>query len=136
MAVQEWAAEYQLPVKHPLFLYWVQDPVSELDSLKLSGESTWMINVLVGLIGIPGLSFFLWYILPSWTDKRYFASNLELILDAEKKEEAFYGAMKQRKSFDSNSVATPRGGGVNFGVVPGGIGTTGPEGKSNPAAQL
>jgi len=31
-------AEYQLPVKHPLFLYWVQDPVSELDSLKLSGE--------------------------------------------------------------------------------------------------
>lgn len=39
MAVQEWAAKYGLPTKHPLFFYWVVDPLATVTTTKLKG--TW-----------------------------------------------------------------------------------------------
>merc|ERR1719335_1797340 len=39
MAVQEWAAQYGLPTKHPLFFYWVVDPLGTTTATKLKG--TW-----------------------------------------------------------------------------------------------
>jgi hypothetical protein len=37
MAVQEWAAKYGLPTKHPLFFYWVIDPLQTVTATHLKG---------------------------------------------------------------------------------------------------
>lgn len=37
LAVQEWASKYGLPVRHPLFFHWVQDPLAETDNYAFTG---------------------------------------------------------------------------------------------------
>lgn len=40
LAVEEWSSQYNMPVKHPLFFYWMNDPLAEINSNALSG--TWI----------------------------------------------------------------------------------------------
>lgn len=37
MAVQEWSSKYGLPTKHPMFFYWVVDPLATVSSTNLKG---------------------------------------------------------------------------------------------------
>lgn len=50
LAVQEWAAKYGLPTKHPLFFYWVVDPLAESDGMRLKG--TWKFYTHIILFAI------------------------------------------------------------------------------------
>mmetsp|Transcript_391 Transcript_391/g.1343 ORF Transcript_391/g.1343 Transcript_391/m.1343 type:complete len:312 (-) Transcript_391:29-964(-) len=38
MGVQEWSAGLNIPAKHPLFFYWVQDPLAEVDAYATKGD--------------------------------------------------------------------------------------------------
>lgn len=43
MAVQEWDSWLGLPSKHPLFFYWVRDPLEQLDGYLINAKNTFFI---------------------------------------------------------------------------------------------
>lgn len=45
LAVQEWAAGIGLPVRHPLFFYWVQDPLLEVDGYYVTGVNSFFMQL-------------------------------------------------------------------------------------------
>merc|ERR1719420_2899893 len=51
MAVQEWAAKYGLPTKHPLFFYWVVDPLATVTATKLKGTWNFYSHTLLYALG-------------------------------------------------------------------------------------
>jgi len=51
MAVQEWAAKYGLPTKHPLFFYWVVDPLSTVTSTHLKGTWNYYTHSILYAVG-------------------------------------------------------------------------------------
>lgn len=38
LAVEEWSSTYNMPVKHPLFFYWMNDPLAEINSNLLAAS--------------------------------------------------------------------------------------------------
>lgn len=51
MAVQEWSAQYGLPTKHPLFFYWVQDPLGTITATKEKGEMRFYTHLAIFMLG-------------------------------------------------------------------------------------
>lgn len=47
LAVDEWAAEYEVPAKHPLFFYWTQDPVKDVEGYYLTATRKYWGSVLL-----------------------------------------------------------------------------------------
>lgn len=52
MAVQEWAAWLQMPVKHPLFFTWVQDPLLQVDNFWMEAMSMYYRDALRCLLAV------------------------------------------------------------------------------------
>lgn len=38
LAVEKWSSKYSMPVKHPLFFYWMFDPLAEIDIYEYEGH--------------------------------------------------------------------------------------------------
>jgi len=51
MAVQEWTAWLKLPAKHPLFFYWVQDPLLQVDNFWLHAMTAFYISMGNAVVG-------------------------------------------------------------------------------------
>mmetsp|Transcript_12139 Transcript_12139/g.28339 ORF Transcript_12139/g.28339 Transcript_12139/m.28339 type:complete len:311 (+) Transcript_12139:77-1009(+) len=65
MAVQEWSAGLNIPVKHPLFFYWVQDPLAEVDEYGTDGDHMYWVDLFGFFILNFGLTFSVMYLLYS-----------------------------------------------------------------------
>eukprot|EP00933_Yihiella_yeosuensis_P072610 TRINITY_DN81050_c0_g1_i1.p1 TRINITY_DN81050_c0_g1~~TRINITY_DN81050_c0_g1_i1.p1 ORF type:complete len:357 (-),score=46.62 TRINITY_DN81050_c0_g1_i1:34-1074(-) len=66
LAVQEYAATTGLPVKRPMFLYWVEDPLVEMDKYSDTAANGLWINLLMYFFGALLGSYFLHSVLRHW----------------------------------------------------------------------
>lgn len=55
LAVQQAEAAYNINANHPVFLYWMQDPLTELAAFQNKGQAFWMTGLFVAL----GIQFLL-----------------------------------------------------------------------------
>lgn len=69
MAVEQWSAEFKLPVRHPLFFYWVKDPQKAVESYRDNATSEfWLTTGVYALVN--GLfAFLLFLLLPEWREE-------------------------------------------------------------------
>merc|ERR1711865_1302884 len=51
LAVEQWSARVGLPAKHPVFFYWVEDPVASVDLLVDQTDNLFSMNVVLFLFG-------------------------------------------------------------------------------------
>lgn len=57
LAVEEWAAEYGLPVRHPIFFYWMQDPMTEVEGYVFVGHNNYFKSCFLHFLGNGVISF-------------------------------------------------------------------------------
>lgn len=63
MAVQEWDSQYKLPSKHPLFFYWVQDPLTQIDGYLINAKNSFFTATTYFFVFTTFITFFVMYIL-------------------------------------------------------------------------
>lgn len=70
LAVQEWSTEFKLPVEHPLFFYWVQDPVEEVEAYDDNTTKTTWLYAGMYTIANSVFAFLLYFFLPEAESER------------------------------------------------------------------
>lgn len=66
LAVQEWSATTGVPVKHPMFLHWVSDPLLSEEDYLIAAKNTVAIHVTLYFFGSLFGSYFLYMALRHW----------------------------------------------------------------------